>query len=596
MKKLICLGIIFALSLINCLLPSEVHGNNWRSPKLTDRLYEVIEGITEDEGVMVYVVLKDIDSNTVMDRFSNEYPEEYNEYVRSKEDGYDLLEFSLVNSAEKITSCFADRNINDILLQNAIETKRSLYADLYTEQNQSFADRIADKDQQLFVSKYSPLLILKICRTSILSLCNEEMVVYVDYFEELQPIDYLATANEVTQAAYVRDTYGNKGSGVKIGQIESHIPDYLLLSLSSIIIDPAVQSESNIQDHATIVALIMVGPNYGVAPEATLYATCTNNFSNFFTRVEWLINQGVNIINMSFGFGSSGAYNDYSAWIDHIAMVHDVHVVIASGNPTQSDPSLKINNLGMAYNAITVGAFNDNNTVSSTDDTLCAFSSYIENSNSTHGEKPNLVAPGENITVGMYQDSGTSFSAPQVSGIIAQLCSYNTYFRTKQSTVGAMLEVASASKLSGFSSNLISGSTQINNKQGAGKLNAKKLRAIASTGNYWRKKIAASNFPYSQTISLSADPNSSVRIAIFWLVQHTLGDSHLSNVIPHPLTNLNLKVYAPDGSLVASSTTTYSNYEIVQFTPAQTGTYTIKILKATSGTTIEEVVGIAVWH
>jgi len=63
---------------------------------------------------------------------------------------------------------------------------------------------------------------------------------------------------QVSRADYVRDTFGNSGSGVKIGMIEAEgVPDTenAYLSGASITCRPG---DTTVVDHATLVALIMV--------------------------------------------------------------------------------------------------------------------------------------------------------------------------------------------------------------------------------------------------------------------------------------------------------------------------------------------------
>ena len=60
----------------------------------------------------------------------------------------------------------------------------------------------------------------------------------------------------------------------------------------------------------------------------------------------------------------------------------------------------------------------------------------------------------------------------------------------------------------------------------------------------------------------------------------------------YPLADLNLSVYAPGGALVGFSALENSNFEVVQFVPTVSGTYTIKITGTSSD---KKYVGIAVW-
>ena len=80
-----------------------------------------------------------------------------------------------------------------------------------------------------------------------------------------------------------------------------------------------------------------------------------------------------------------------------------------------------------------------------------------------------------------------------------------------------------------------------------------------------------------------------------FLINKTVTGSHTSigNVSSDTLQDIDLWVYAPNGSLVGSSLTLYNNVENIEFTSAQTGTYTIKVKKTTNTYTTPVTFGVA---
>ncbi|MBR6108378.1 MAG: S8/S53 family peptidase [Clostridia bacterium] len=604
MKKTVALFLVLVVSLM-CFSTSILADDQTRKSKLTPELSEAMMNADLDELFQVYVILEDVDHDKVMKRFQEEAPDEYYQYYLASETN--------------------EENVDGELLQRGIGIKRSIYAEEYYTRNKAFADSISKGEDQLFVSKYSPMLIAELTKGEVLDIERNDKIEYIDLFINSPAIDYLADANLETEANWVRDIANNgngyKGRDIKIGQIETREPD-IVEDLNYVDITFYTQ-ENNMSPftnspHATHVAQIMVGASNGIAPLAKLFCAAYNNKAEYYERVEWLITKEVNVINQSAGFANNGVYieeegkYDITAkWIDHIAVTHDVHYVIAAGNKTDNS-TYHLANVGMAYNAITVGGYNDANNASGFSNfTLYGPSKYKESSTTPRAEKPNLVALAQNVYVGDTNYSGTSFAAPQVAAVIAQLCEYDNDLLTKQTAMGAMLAASSKRKITSttpgsvggvFSSTAsVSGSgKQISNKEGAGMLNAKAAYTIAKKSNYSKHTIQSTSFPFSETVYINSQENSIIRIAIFWLKRNSLSgthgvENHTYNYSPN-LTNLNLYVYAPNGDLVGCSKTEYANFEIVQFVPTQTGNYTIKITRvAGSSGSSKEYVGIALW-
>lgn len=619
MKRLFCV-LLALLMLFFTLVPAIAEDKQVYS-KLSAEVKDTIKDMNSNEEVSVYVLLNDIDSDAVMDSFAKSFKGEASEYMLAKEGDPEAAIRQVVQGDISLKEECEERAdpVNGGLLQKGIEDKRAIFAKSYLEQNGAVANAFATKNKQIFVSQYSPFLILTVSKQSLLELEKDTRVTSIELFKNLEAQNEVVTANAISRADYVRDTCGNTGTGVKIGQIEPSLPRLGISDLSGATI---VRYGSSYSRHATQVASILVGNSYGIAPNAELYCAAGPYLSDFYSGVEWLITQGVNIINASMGFSDDtylGQYDIISRWVDHIAIMHDVHFVKSAGNRGYGDAY--ITSPGMAYNAITVGGFYAKNTTAHTDDERYYVlpigdvpghgSSYVEKVSSGRPEKPNLIASAQYLSFGSIVtgvDSGTSFAAPQVTGIIAQLCGYRSALKVKQTAVGAMLAAGASIKLEGVKNNgvkgdkfitsvRVNGNDQISNYEGAGKVSARDARLIASTGNYWGVNISASSFPYTQTVYINASNDSLTRVAIFWLKRNSLAatDHTTGTVAQESIPDLDLKVYAPDGTLVGSSTTTHSNFEIVQFTTPATGTYSIQITKHGTGSTLRENVGIAVW-
>ncbi len=173
----------------------------------------------------------------------------------------------------------------------------------------------------------------------------------------------------------------------------------------------------------------------GVAPECDLIGVKVLNAqgsgydSDIIAGIEWAVNQGADIISMSLGGKAKVAPVDdplcvalKNAWIND-----GVVSCVAAGN---SGPRPKsIDSPGIEPTIITVGAADDKNTTTWTDDDIARFSSVGP---TKFGDmKPDLCAPGVGIlsceanTTGWVSYSGTSMATPHVAGAVALILQAN---------------------------------------------------------------------------------------------------------------------------------------------------------------------------
>jgi len=193
----------------------------------------------------------------------------------------------------------------------------------------------------------------------------------------------------------------------------------------------------------------------GVAPDAKLidvrcfYKPTDRNLAQYFVKgIEWCIQHkdefNIDIISISAG---DEDYTDGSdAWSREMdkAVEQGFIVVYATGNDGPDNEAEKVPS---PDNAISVGAIDDKNTVDRNNDEIADFSSRGPRADNGDDDpynelKPDVVAPGVDIIsaagsiIGMATDkygtwSGTSCSAPHVSGIVALMLEANAQLTPK---------------------------------------------------------------------------------------------------------------------------------------------------------------------
>ena len=512
-------------------------------------------------------------------------------------------------------------------VQNYIRTKRAVYKILFDQVNGELTTSLIKKNggEVTFQSSYSPLIIFDATKSEAEKILSSSKILRAEEHLEYEIEDFSDVANVNNGAVYMKGNGINaKGAGVVIGQIEEGHPNASFAFEGQEYYDAGNITVLNngtihITPHASLVSAIMVGQPVtyngvayeGIAPEAELISVAlgeTAVLDEYMISVEELVERGVNIINSSCGHrlidnegGStqSDMYTSYSMWIDYIVKNSGIHFVSAAGNLFAEEGSIPelayyVSIQAHAYNGIAVGNVVDNNTIigSHAPSTL---SQQILNSNFTISPtnsylttrsryyKPDLMAWGGNIAYGIFGAmSGTSFAAPQVTGIIAQLCSKYSSLMNDPLKVKSMLAATAIYRASDTAtSDTKDPGSELFLKQGAGIVNARAAYNCYYAGKNHSCQIAGNTTTYTFTINVPSS-YSYLRMAMTWFKNaqqesFSNGDNYYTEM---PLVNYDLHIYY-GSQCVAASENMGTNLEVLQFPVTQGGTYTVKIINRT---------------
>ena len=141
--------------------------------------------------------------------------------------------------------------------------------------------------------------------------------------------------------------------------------------------------------------------------------------------IGWVVGKGAKVMNLSLGEPDARPdLNKLNLMLDYVAEKYGTVAVVAAGNENASAVQGAPNG---QYNGFTVGATGGTNF-----DRVTDFSNYATATDLR--TKPDLVAPGQGVTLAtanweagsLYTDQGrgTSFAAPMVGGIVAQMMGY----------------------------------------------------------------------------------------------------------------------------------------------------------------------------
>lgn len=229
------------------------------------------------------------------------------------------------------------------------------------------------------------------------------------------------------------------GAGVTIGIIDSGINinhpalNGSLAAQQDFTGQAILGDDAHDAGHGTGIASLIVGHDgksyTGLAPAAKfINARVADSFDYTNDNIIgdgmfWSLNKGAKIINLSLGESSKFPdANKLNLMIDYAAE-HNKALIV--GAAADGDTSAVQDAPGGQYNGLTVGALQTNFR------NVALFSAYSLDTDKR--TKPDLVAPGTNVAIAAgnfeknphyVQGTGTSFAAPLVAGVAAQLMSY----------------------------------------------------------------------------------------------------------------------------------------------------------------------------
>lgn len=500
------------------------------------------------------------------------------------------------------------------LMQKVIELKRSIESSIVKHNNKVMIQQLNNNklvsfnssEDLIYTSSFLPNVEMYLTKKDIEVLSLKSDIDYIYCKPELQENlnDKKLSRDEISlQSIYddydhpenfgnflnptglgtTRDAFGLYGGNVKIGICDQFygsrksVARYFTNSPFGGYQSKNIFSDMAVPKHGDTVSEILAGQYKdddgkiyykGIVPYAKLYLASAGNVGendNYKTAFEYLASQGCSVINMSRSIGSDGysKYGDTAKWLDDFIVKYNINVVASAGNSSNTG----VTSGKMSYNAIVVGSCDSNGK-------LAQKSSY-SNSN-TKAFKPDITAYGVNVNVPTvpYGASGTSYAAPMVTGLVAQMCQLSADLRANPTLMKAVVINSSRRKdilnSDDYLSKIGSSSYPVNHKYGIGVMFAPDAYIMVDHYNYFNvgKMNSDENVVELEQKISAMKNNKLVRIVL-----------NVKNNYPTlPLETIKLQVTSPSGDTYISQYK-YDTKQVVSIKPGTSGIYKIKLVR-----------------
>lgn len=244
-----------------------------------------------------------------------------------------------------------------------------------------------------------------------------------------------------------------------------------------------------------------------------------------------------------------------------------------------------------AWNVVSVGAFDDKNSLAWAGDTMAGFSSGADPAGGDR-EEPDLAAPGVNFT-GLLPSaggaptgnigSGTSYAAPVMTGGAALAQQKAPFLLGWPETEKAVLMAAACHNIEGSQTN--------SELDGAGGPDFLEMFNLLNLNRFRGASIAnGTGVAITQTFPGVAS-GQEIRAALAWDT-----NTSYSLYATDPSDDLDLVLKRPNGTVAASSSSFDNTHEVIEFVADAAGTWTIEVNRfRTSDPAGSTFAGLA-WH
>ena len=329
---------------------------------------------------------------------------------------------------------------------------------------------------------------------------------------------------------------------------------------------------SCLHPHAAAVAGIIRSTHtteLGIAHAANLWigGACGGSSTDLQDRATAATTWGARALNLSFGLNVGGELKAQDRFYDELVINHARTVVVAAGNDGNS---AHVASPATAFNVITVGSFDEaTTTMSSTSSAVDPASGHSDR------EKPEVAAPGVEVVSAVNAHpwiantgSGTSYAAPMVTGTVALMMD-------RHNTLWSWPEIVRSIVMASATRN-IEGASRLSELDGAGGIYSDYADDIVSgaRGRWSGTLYDCGAASATQLTTLSLVAGAPARVVISWPTDPSYG-----SYTTQPSADLDLVIKDPSGALIASSASWDNTYEIVEFTPAVGGNYTVQVNK-----------------
>jgi subtilisin family serine protease len=340
--------------------------------------------------------------------------------------------------------------------------------------------------------------------------------------------------------------------------------------------------------HPTAVSGIIQSTHHkftGIAKDVGLYfnsaAACDGSEAGVDAATDDVINNVSGATNHSYGVAQAGTEpacpDADDVWSvqtrnldDKVRGFADSQYVAAGndGNATCVGPPAS------AWNIVSVGAFDDNNTSGWAGDTMAAFSSGGDpSSNNGDRQKPEVAGPGVNFT-GLLQSpggfptggigSGTSYASPVYAGGAALLEQQKPALLSWPEGEKAVMLASSCHNIEGAQTN--------SELDGAGGPDFFEMWNLLNANRFQFGSIANGTGTAVTKTFTGVGVGQEMRIALAW-------DTNTSYALygNDPSDDLDLALIRPNGTVAANSASFDNTHEVIEFVADQAGTWTIQV-------------------